>query len=161
MIAATAVAVVVVDQASKAAIRAALAPLSTVPVIDGFLNITHVRNLGAAFGIMPGRQVMFVVTSALVIVGIGVFASFGEVRRRTSAFALGLVAGGALGNLIDRVSGDRRVTDMLEIQFRHRDVFPVFNVADSAIVVGVACLAFLLLIEKDPDQVDDGDAAAA
>lgn len=160
IVAATAVAVVVVDQATKAAVRVALAPLDTVPVVDGFFNITHVRNLGAAFGIMPGRQGMFVITSTLVVFGIAVFVLFGDVRRRASALALGLVGGGALGNLIDRVSGDRRVTDMLEIQFRHRDVFPVFNAADSAIVVGVACLALMLLFEResDPDEGDEGRA---
>jgi signal peptidase II len=133
--------VVGADQATKVAVRAELSPPgTTVPVWGDLLQFTYVRNLGASFGMMPGYRPLFIAVSACVLVAIAAFVVRRRPERPWVVVALGLVAGGALGNLIDRtVFG--WVTDFIRIPFD----FPVFNVADSAVVVGVAMLVWWLL----------------
>lgn len=139
--AAIAAAVLAVDQASKFAVRASLRPPGTsVPVVGDLIKLTFTRNEGAAFGMLPGGRAAFMTVSvAAVCVIIGYLVR----RRPTSAWlvvALGLVAGGAVGNLIDRAYFGW-VTDFIQIPFD----FPIFNVADSAVVVGVGMLVWWLL----------------
>lgn len=135
--------VVGLDQASKAFIRSMLPAGASIPVVPGWLYLTHVRNEGAAFGLLQGRQPFFVFVTILVLIGIGVYWWRSSERARPTAvvIAIGLVAGGAIGNLIDRVYSSR-VTDFIEVAIIN---FPVFNVADSAIVCGTAVLVTWLL----------------
>ncbi len=134
-------AIVGVDQVTKAVVRAELAPLGrSVPVIGDVLQLTFVRNLGASFGMMPGYRPLFIAVSACVLIAIAAFVLRRRPERPWVVVALGLVAGGALGNLIDRVAFGW-VTDFIRIPFD----FPVFNVADSSVVVGVAMLIWWLL----------------
>lgn len=126
--------VVALDQSAKALIRASLKPAEPVVLIKRLLYLTHVRNTGAAFGLMPGQRPLFILTSALVLLGIGLYWWRARPTSLVLALSLGLVAGGAVGNLIDRaVFG--RVTDFIDIR-----ILPVFNIADMAIVVGAAGL---------------------
>jgi signal peptidase II len=129
------------DQASKQLVRTFLSPPGTsVPVIGGLLRFTHVRNTGAAFGMLPGHSVVFMSVSVLVVAAIAVYFVRIRPRRALLVVALGLVCAGAVGNLIDRaVSG--RVTDFIQVPFD----FPVFNLADSSIFVGVAVLVWWVL----------------
>jgi len=134
-------AIVGVDQVTKAVVRADLAPLGrSVPVIGDVLQLTFVRNLGASFGMMPGYRPLFIAVSFCVLIAIGAFVVRRRPERPWVVVALGLVAGGAFGNLIDRIVFGW-VTDFIRIPFD----FPVFNVADSAVVVGVAMLIWWLL----------------
>lgn len=130
------------DQATKFAVRQAFHPGQGMDLIPGVLLLTHVRNEGAAFGLMPGFRPLFIVTSVCVIAGIGLYAW----RRRPTAIwlvtALALTAAGATGNLIDRVLMGR-VTDFIDPQ-----IFPVFNVADSGIVVGAIMLALWIMLDE-------------
>lgn len=153
VIAAVAAAVVALDQVAKALVRARLSPVGTsVPVIGSLVRFTHTRNTGAAFGMLPGNRAIFMTVSVLVIVSILVYAWRSRPDHAMIVAALGLVAGGAAGNLLDRaVAG--YVTDFVQLPFD----FPVFNVADSAIVVGVAMLVWWLLFGPVPDR---GDAPA-
>ncbi len=140
---------VAADQASKAAVRAYLPPSHSIPLVPGVLDLNYVRNSGAAFGLLEGQRLFFILTALAVLAGI----AFVWFRYKPDAWyvvpALGLVVGGALGNLADRVLVGR-VTDFLYLHF-----WPVFNLADSAIVVGVTVLVFWLLFRHDDEDEEE------
>lgn len=123
-----------VDQASKLLITGTITLNHSIPVLTGIFHITYIRNPGAAFGIMANRTPVFIVISLLVIAGIIFFYYKQGFKRGIIPSSLGLIAGGALGNLVDRVRFGE-VIDFLDFR-----VWPVFNLADSAIVVGSALL---------------------
>jgi len=132
--------VVLLDQALKFLVRGTLHPSESIPVIEGFFHLTYIRNTGAAFGLMPGQRSLFIITSSLVLVAIALYWWRARPRSLVLALSLGLVSGGAIGNLIDRVVAGR-VTDFFDFR-----VFPVFNIADMAIIAGaVGLFAWALL----------------
>jgi len=134
LLAVTAAVIITLDQVTKAVVRSVLDPGSSVPVVKGWLYLTHVRNTGAAFGLMPGQRGLFILTSLLVLVAIGLYWWRARPRSLVLALSLGLVSGGAVGNLVDRVLSGR-VTDFLDTIY-----IPIFNVADMAIVGGAVGL---------------------
>jgi len=143
---AVAAVVILADQVTKARVRSLLTQEGTsIPLIGRFVRIAYTRNTGAAFGMLPGYGVMFIIVSVVVLIGIGAYLWRYGPTRKWILVALGLVAGGACGNLIDRVMVGR-VTDFIQIPFD----FPVFNIADSGIVVGVAMLVWWLLFGPAP-----------
>jgi signal peptidase II len=135
--------VLAVDVSTKILAVDRLAGRAPIEVIEGVLSLRLVRNAGAAFGVAEG---MTVVLTCIALVVIGVILRMSRRMRSTGwAIALGLVLGGALGNLGDRLfrsPGPLRghVIDFLELPH-----WPVFNVADSAIVTGAALLVLLSL----------------
>jgi signal peptidase II len=151
----TAAAVIVADQVSKAFVRMLLPVQAPVWLIPRVLSLNHVRNSGAAFSILQGQRFVFIGIALLVLCALG-WAWF---RFRPSnpwvVVALGLVVGGAVGNLIDRaVAGT--VTDFIDAQ-----VWPVFNVADSSVLVGEAILiVWLLFFEKNAPSASVSKAPA-
>ncbi len=154
MTAAICAVVVGVDQATKAIVRARMDPGASIPVLGDVLRLTYVRNLGASFGMLPGYRPLFVAISLCVLVAIAAFVVRRRPERLWVVAALGLIAGGALGNLIDRLAFGW-VTDFVRIPFD----FPVFNVADSSITVGVAMLVWWLLFgPAPPEPVPSADA---
>jgi signal peptidase II len=134
--------VVALDQASKAIVRDSLVPGQTADVVPG-LQITFIHNKGIAFGLAGGAGigVILLAVAALVVI-LATFAR--DPRRRGLWIPIGLLAGGALGNLADRIRTDS-VTDFIDLP-----LWPAFNLADIAIVAGVAGLALLLTREVDP-----------
>jgi signal peptidase II len=110
-----------------------------IPVIDGFFSLTHVLNRGIVFGWFQGGDVAVFVVLTLLAVGL-IFSFYRQlpVEDRLSATALGLILGGAIGNLVDRLLR-KAVVDFLHFDFGFF-VYPDFNIADSAIVVGVGVL---------------------
>lgn len=109
-------------------------------IIEGFFNITLVKNAGAAFGVLQGGRFFFVAASVVavaLILYIGSRLPPGEQSRRVW---LGLILGGALGNLIDRVRAGE-VVDFLQIGIGGH-YWPVFNVADMGVTIGAALLIF-------------------
>ena len=141
-----AVGAVVLDQATKALVRASFNPGQSVPLIDGVLHLTYIRNYGAAFGLFPGARPLFVATSVFVLMFAAIYWRRARPTGWLEVLALALVCGGAVGNLIDRVALGR-VTDFVDVALVN---FPVFNVADTAIVVGVGILIAWLLFAPDP-----------
>ncbi len=125
--------IVVLDQISKYLVTSALRLHESVPVINGIFHLTVVHNRGAAFGLLKNQVYLFILTAFAAILLI-----FFHLRKHTgvSAYTVGLslILAGAVGNLIDRLRFGY-VLDFLDFR-----VWPVFNVADSAITVG-ACLA--------------------
>jgi signal peptidase II len=127
-----------------------------LPAVGDVLRFTYVENRGAAFGLLQDQTAFFVLVG-LVVIGV-IAASYRYLPR--SGFllhlALGLQLGGAIGNLIDRVR-QGYVVDFVDFGY-HANWWPVFNVADSAIVIGVALLAFNALYPPAEEQASAPDA---
>ena len=138
--------VVLLDQASKEWVRGAFSLHESVPVIPGFFHLTYIRNTGAAWGMFSGQNVAL---SALALVMLAVLVVF---RRkilppgRVHRVALGLLCGGIAGNLFDRLRLDY-VVDFLDFFVRGWH-WPAFNIADSAICIGVAIYMLGTLLAK-------------
>ena len=137
-------AVIVLDQWTKWLVEVHLPHHSTQPVIPGFFNLTHVRNTGVAFGLFAsdgggGGSWLLTLLGLGALVAVGLYFWYTPSRDRVLLAALALVVGGAVGNLIDRVSSGA-VTDFLDV-FIGLHHWPSFNVADSAISVGIVLMA--------------------
>jgi len=148
----------VLDQTSKAWIVTHLGFGERIPVIEGFFAITHVRNPGAAFSLFASspelfRRYFFV---AVALVAIGLIVSFYRQLTpgdRLSAAALGLVLGGATGNLVDRLRYGE-VVDFLRFKLWSGYSWPDFNFADSCIVIGVGLLVLELFASEGEARAD-------
>ncbi len=143
------VSVLVIDQATKLLVVRHLYLHETIPVIPGFFNLTHARNTGAAFsllsGLPQGIRLMFfgaVTTAALIVIGYMIR----KTDRMLQTVSLSLIAAGAAGNLIDRL----RLGEVVDfIQWYYRSfVWPSFNIADSAISIGVGVLVVDMFLDK-------------
>jgi signal peptidase II len=140
--------IVALDQLTKAAVRASLPEHTSVTVVPGFIDFTHVRNTGAAFGILnsadfPFKTVVIAVIATAALIGVGMYAASLAHHQRVARVGLALIIGGAAGNLIDRVLAGS-VVDFVDVYFQSYH-FWAFNVADSAISVGVAIMILDML----------------
>lgn len=139
----------VLDQLTKLYIDRTMPLFQSIPVIDGLFSITYVRNKGAAFSFLAHaswRLPFFLVITVIALVVILVAMRKLRDDQRLATVSLGLIFSGAAGNLIDRVRLGE-VIDFLEVYWRSFH-WPAFNVADSAICVGVALLAIDMLREE-------------
>jgi signal peptidase II len=146
---AVSVLVLVLDQLTKVYIDKTMRLHDSIPVIDGFFSITYLRNKGAAFGILANsawRLPFFLLVSAVAVLVILVVVSRLRDDQKGSAVSLSLIFSGALGNLIDRVRLGE-VIDFLDVYWKGHH-WPAFNVADSAICVGVFLLAIEMVLEE-------------
>lgn len=134
-------AVVVLDQWTKWLIEVHLPHHMTQPVIPGLFNLTHVRNSGVAFGLFAstGGGWLLTLLGLGALIAVGLYFWFTPSRDRVLLVALALVVGGAIGNLIDRVSSGA-VTDFLDVYLGSHH-WPSFNIADSAISIGIVLMA--------------------
>jgi signal peptidase II len=142
---AVAIGVIVLDQITKAVVAARIPLHATINVIPGFFDLTHVRNTGAAFGILAGeassgRTLLLTGVALVVFSGVVVYAWRSPARDTILQSALAFISGGAVGNLIDRIRFDS-VTDFLRFYVGAHE-WPSFNMADSAITTGVLLLAW-------------------
>jgi len=134
--------VVALDQISKLWIKSHFNPNEMVPIV-GCLSLTNVRNTGSAFGLFANQTFLLTLVAIVGLVAILLVYRYLSRISLLSSFALGLVFGGAVGNLIDRVRFGY-VTDFIDVRL-WRDVhWPSFNVADSAITVGAIVLAVFI-----------------
>jgi signal peptidase II len=144
-------AVVILDQATKALVLAHLPLGAGFSVIPGFFDLTHVHNPGGAFGFLSGlsaeiRSLLFVAVSLLAAGLILYFYWQVPARQRFLAVGLCLLFGGAIGNLVDRIRFGV-VVDFLDLYAGNLH-WPAFNVADSAITVGVVIFGYHILLRK-------------
>jgi signal peptidase II len=140
--------IVVLDQLTKFIVRANVPLYSTVAVIPGFMNITHVLNTGAAFGILntsefPFKTVVIAVIATAALIGVGMYAASLGHHQLLARAGLALIIGGATGNLIDRITAGS-VVDFVDVYWRTYH-FWAFNVADSAISIGVTVMILDML----------------
>jgi signal peptidase II len=146
--AAFALLVLVLDQIAKALIRATLAPREAVDVFPGF-DVSRVTNEGIAFGLFPGRQSAVAVLTVLALCAIAIALAGLVARNNTVAIGAGLLVGGSVGNLIDRLVHGA-VTDFIDFAR-----WPAFNVADIGITVGAALIVLGLLQDGEGDEEDE------
>lgn len=147
--------VLVLDQLTKIWVRATFQLYETVPVIDGFFHFTYVHNPGGAFGMLRDadesiRLPFFLIVSVLAVGALILFVRDLPTQLRFLQFALGLVLGGALGNLVDRVWFGY-VTDFLDV-FWGSYHWPAFNIADSGISVGIVILLYYTIVTPEPKK---------
>ena len=130
------------DQFSKLFVRRFLSQGESVPIIKNIFHLTLVHNTGAAFGMFQKGGMIFTVLAVIVAILILIF--YPQVPRKEWALrlAMGLQLGGALGNFADRIKFGH-VTDFISVWN-----FPVFNIADSSITIGVAVLILAVYIEE-------------
>jgi signal peptidase II len=142
------IAIIVLDQLTKALVRSLVPLSSSVEVVPGFMNFTHVRNTGAAFGFLNGadfplKTIVIPVVGLGAIVWVAVYAAGLARNQWLARLGLALIMGGAAGNLLDRVIVGS-VVDFVDVYWRTYH-FWAFNVADSAISVGVALMILDML----------------
>lgn len=135
--------VIIFDQLTKLAITTSMEIGQSITVINNFLYITYVRNPGAAFGLLPYQTLFFILITLVVAVLIIYYYRILSDNHKWLRYGLALQLGGALGNLIDRISGGY-VVDFIDFKIWP----PVFNLADSAIVIGIGI--FLIAFWRDP-----------
>lgn len=156
--------VVVLDQFTKFLVRLYMEVGDSFTLIPGVMNITYVENDGAAFGMLDNARWLFMIVSAVAIVAIVVFLRKHGSRHMLLTLSLSFIAGGGIGNMIDRtfvtdVNGTHVVTDFFETAFMD---FAVFNVADSFITVGAILLGiYIIFIEPKVEKKLKAAAAAA
>lgn len=144
LIAAVAIAL---DQFTKWLIATRMTELQEIPIIPGFFSLQFIRNPGAAFGMLANQTWFFVLVTLGAVGFILYYLRQQASRHWISTLALGLLLGGAIGNLIDRLRFGRVVDFLL---FYWRDYyFPNFNVADICITVGVGLLVLYLLLMEE------------
>jgi signal peptidase II len=149
----TAVVVYALDQLSKAAIVANLRLGESVDVLGDLVRIWHARNTGAAFSLLPGAFWLFVPVTILALVMIAYFHREFRNRGPWIHIVLGVILGGSLGNLTDRLRLGY-VVDFVSVGIGDRR-FPTFNVADSAVVVGIGLLVLYLTLADRRRPSDD------
>lgn len=148
--------VLLADQISKAVVRDYLATIGTnsLPILGGWVRLSYVENRGAAFGMFQNQGLFFVIVGVVVIAGILVGHRFIPTHQTPLALCLGMQLGGAAGNLVDRLRIGY-VFDFVDLTW-----WPVFNLADSAIVLGVVVLAYYLLTSpSEPQKAVDEPAS--
>ena len=137
--------VVMVDQATKLWIQSRMGYGDSIPVIREVFHITYILNAGAAFGILENKTWFFVVVALLLIAGVAYIFPRLPAGKPLLKLGAGLLTGGAVGNLIDRV----RIGYVIDFfDFR---IWPIFNIADICIVCGVACLVYVLLTTREEE----------
>jgi signal peptidase II len=147
------VAVVCLDQVTKAWIQGSLDLHEYRTLVPGLLSLSHVRNKGAAFGILadarlPYQSALFSIVSFVALLAIGFYFVRLPARARLPRVALALVLGGAVGNLLDRLRLGY-VVDFIHVYWKHHQ-WPDFNMADSSITVGVVLLLIDMLRSPEP-----------
>jgi len=140
--------IVGVDQLTKFLVRSTIPLYSKVTVIRHFLDLTHVQNTGAAFGVLnaadfPYKSALMIGIAALALVAISLYARQLGSHEKLSRYGLALILGGAFGNLIDRAIA-RSVVDFVDVYWGDAH-FWAFNVADAAITIGAILVLFEMI----------------
>jgi signal peptidase II len=141
-----AVIMIILDQWTKYLVIENMTIGESIPIIDNIFYLTSHRNPGAAWGILQGQMWFFYIVT-LIVVGIIIYYIERYAKtNRLLGISLGLVLGGAIGNLIDRVRF-QEVVDFVDVYIFSYD-YPIFNIADSSLVVGVILIGIVTLLEE-------------
>jgi len=156
--------IVALDQVTKALVDDFMTLHESRTIVEGLVRLTYVQNRGAAFGILsdaglPYQSLMFSVVSLLALLAIALYAWRMPVQSRLPQTALAMVMGGAVGNLLDRARLGY-VIDYVDMYWGPHH-WPAFNVADSAITVGVALLVIDILRNPEMDESPKAEIAAS
>ncbi|MTP85588.1 lipoprotein signal peptidase, partial [Turicibacter sanguinis] len=137
---------IVLDQVTKYLVASQITIGQSIPIIDNFLYITSHRNAGAAWGIFQGKMMFFYLITLAVIAVVIVWMTRLDIKKdKWLMIALALILGGAVGNFIDRVLY-QHVVDFIDTYILGYD-FPIFNIADSALCIGVVLMAIDAILD--------------
>lgn len=139
--------VVVFDQITKWLVVSNMEFGNSIPLIKGIISLTYVQNQGAAFGLFAGNTWVFIVSAALVVLAVS-FYNYKNPLPHNIQIILGLITGGAIGNFIDRFRY-QHVIDFFDLGW-----WPVFNIADMAIVCGGILLIIYTFKSEEQDKAD-------
>ncbi|KUK10212.1 MAG: Lipoprotein signal peptidase [Clostridia bacterium 41_269] len=143
--------VLILDQLSKHLIQRIIAEGESIPILPGVFHLTLYKNPGAAFGIFAYKTNLFITVTIIVMIIIIFFYLKLPKSMGLAKISLALQFGGAAGNFIDRILHGY-VVDFIDFR-----VWPVFNIADSAIVIGVILLCWDFFIQREKEGCDEGD----
>lgn len=142
-----ALAVYAIDQWVKLWVVDHMGLYQSIPLINGFFALTYVRNIGAAFSAFSGQVWGLAAVAAAVAVAIVVYERRLKEVTLGHVLSLGLLLGGTLGNFSDRIRL-QYVVDMFDLQWHGKNIWPIFNIADIAIDVGVGILLLVFFLES-------------
>jgi signal peptidase II len=142
--------VIVLDQFTKWLIVKNMELGESIPIIHNFLYLSSHRNRGAAWGILEGQMYFFYIITVGVVIGLVLYLQKLPKDQPWMKLALSLMLGGAIGNFIDRVL-HQEVIDFINTFIFTYD-FPIFNVADSALVIGVGIIFVLTILEAKKEK---------
>ncbi|GAB2485144.1 signal peptidase II [Alkalibacterium psychrotolerans] len=140
----TALIIIALDQATKYITVQSIPYREVVEWIPGFISFTHHRNTGAAWSILEGQMLFFYIITVIIVGVIIYYLHLYGRKDRLFGVALSLILGGAIGNFIDRLLF-QYVVDMVRLEFIN---FPIFNVADMALTVGVGLMIVYLILDE-------------
>jgi signal peptidase II len=154
--------VIVLDQATKYSIMQSMRLHESIPIVPNLFSITYIRNPGAAFGLLAGssnafRMVFFGITSLFALALLGTILVRLPERDLIGQLSIAGILGGAIGNLIDRLRFGE-VIDFLDVYIESYH-WPAFNVADSAISVGVVCLIIHFAFERKEETLPEPESS--
>jgi signal peptidase II len=133
----------IADQTVKHLVRTTMVQGQSIPIIENIFHITYIENPGAAFGILANQRMLFLILTAVIVgVMIYLYCSLSN-KKSLTAISLGIVVSGAIGNFIDRFM-QGTVTDFLDFR-----IWPIFNIADIAICVGLALICYFIIIKGE------------
>lgn len=138
--------IIALDQLTKFIVQGAMQPGESIPVISGIFHITYVLNAGAAFGILENQRIFFLATAMLLVAAAAFFWRKIASERLVTRLGTAMLLGGAVGNMIDRVRTGY-VVDFFDFR-----VWPVFNIADIFIVVGVGAIIYMMVFSKPKER---------
>ncbi len=148
---------ILLDQLTKLLIASLMELGETIPLLEGVLHITYVRNPGAAFGMLAEDRWVFLLVSTVTILAIGIYLFVTKSKNPFFITALAMILSGGVGNMIDRLAFGE-VVDFIDFRLIN---FAVFNGADSFVCVGAALLFLSILFEKKPEGASKENATEA
>ncbi|NOY84698.1 Lipoprotein signal peptidase [hydrothermal vent metagenome] len=147
--------IIILDQITKVIVEKRFELYESIVVLEGFFSLTYILNPGAAFGFLADqnptfRMIFFLSVSVIALVLLGAFFRDTPTEDTMGLTAISLLFGGAIGNLIDRIRLGE-VIDFLDFYIKQHH-WPAFNVADSAITIGISLLMFHLFLHKENSE---------
>jgi signal peptidase II len=137
---ATVITILIADQLTKLWVGLKMTSGQSIALIDGIFSLTYIRNRGAAFGILQGKSWFFLIMATLVVAAL-IYYNHRYSVKRWGQYSMGLIVGGTIGNMIDRLYFNGAVRDFFSLSW-----FAVFNVADIAITTGGALVVLYIFL---------------
>lgn len=139
---------VLIDQISKLIISSSFSLGESMPIIKDVLHLTYIHNRGAAFGMMANSRWVFMIISSVAILLMAAYLYIGRAQSKLYTVSLAIIISGGIGNMIDRVFRGGEVVDFIHTIFIN---FPIFNIADCAVVIGAGLLILYFVLDMKND----------
>ena len=143
------VGILALDQFTKSRVTATMRLGESIPVVQDFFHLTYITNPGAAFGILPNQRVFFLIMGAALLILFAVFYPRISKTDRLLKFGVICLVSGSTANLIDRIQLGA-VVDFFDFR-----VWPIFNVADIAVVAGMFVMIYVIIFMEEPRRVEE------